>query len=308
MDKKLIYDILYGLLIIFMIMFVFKKISSNIIQNYLNNDKYEFLPNNKNIVIKNISDPIIEMKKYNVIFAGTIKNVEEFIKKNLDNIDTCGKKFNDYFVIIYENDSTDNTRNILLENKKSNYEYIFENNITEPRRTMRIANGRNKILNRIRELNINQYYNYLIMLDLDDVNISGNFVNTINTCFEYSNWDVLTGNQHEQYYDLWALRKKNDMEYDCWRMVQQNSNIPNSQYIFVYSKYKKYDPGQLLEVDSAFSGIAIYKLSSIPNECNYVGQYDDGGELCEHVEFNRCIKNSGKNIYINSSFFTNLNS
>ena len=285
-------------------MFLLKKISNNTIQNYINNDIYQFLPSNVNNIIKNNNNSIIEMKKYNVIFASTVRNVENFLKTNLENIDKCGQKFNNYLVIIYENDSEDNTRNILLENKKSNYEYIFDNGITEPRRTMRIANGRNKILQKVRELNVNNLYNYLVVLDLDDVNISGNFINTIDTCFEYSNWDVLTGNQREQYYDLWALRKKYDMDYDCWRMVTLNYHIPNAQQIFIFDKLKKYEPGELLEVDSAFSGIAIYKLSSIPDHCNYVGQYEDGGELCEHVEFNRCIKNSGKSIYINTSFLT----
>ena len=75
-------------------------------------------------------------------------------------------------------------------------------------------------------------------------------------------------------------------------------------YCWMYSKFKKYEPNELLEVDSAFSGIAIYKLASIPSYCNYVGKYPDGHEYCEHVEFNRCIKKSGKSIYINTSFLT----
>ena len=51
------------------------------------------------------------MKKYNVIFGGTIRNVEKYIEKGLFNIDQCGKKFNDYSVILYENDSKDKTSN-----------------------------------------------------------------------------------------------------------------------------------------------------------------------------------------------------
>jgi len=304
MNKKLIHDLIVGILIIFMIMYLL-KILSHRNQHFSNSKKYNFLRNNKNKPIKNINDPISEMKKYNVIFASTVRNVSKYIKQNLNHINNCGSKFNDYYVIIYENDSKDNTRNILLENKRPNYHYIFEDNIVEPIRTIRIANGRNKILEKIREINNNNKYDYLIMLDLDDVNISGNFVNTINTCFEYSNWDVLTGNQKDRYYDLWALRRKNDMDYDCWRMVNDNLRTRNAARKFVFSKFKKYGVGDLLDVDSAFGGVAIYKLSSIPNECNYVGKYDDGGELCEHVEFNRCIKNSGKSIYINTSFLTN---
>ena len=241
-------------------------------------------------------DPIIIMKKYNVIFSGTARNVEPYIKRSLENIDICGKKFNDYALIIYENDSNDNTRNILKEHKKPNYHYIFEDNIKE---YMKQLNSDKKKLDKT------PYYDYLIMLDMDDVNNTGKFIKTIDSCFKYEKWDVLTGNQSNRYYDLWALRKKDDMEYDCWLKVTQNKNDPNAQHKYVDSKFKKYDPGQLLEVDSAFGAIAIYKISSIPLNCKYVGMHESGEDKCEHVEFNECIKNSGKNIYINTSFLTN---
>ena len=307
---KQTYYIIYGCIIIFIMIYIIYKKSNSF--NSSNStisirNKYDFIISNNSKPYKNNLNPLTLMKKYNVIFGGTVRNVNKYIMKNLKHIDRCGNKFNDYLVIIYENDSTDNTRNTLLKYKKSNYEYIFEDNVTEPRRTMRISNGRNKILDKVRKINSlhNNYYNYLIMLDLDDVNISGKFVNTIDSCFEFDNWDVLTGNQSNKYYDLWALRKKDDMEYDCWKELILNSNIINSVYLYVNSKFTKYKPGELLEVDSAFSGIAIYKISSIPDECKYIGEYENGDELCEHVEFNRCIKKSNKNIYINTNFLTN---
>ena len=247
-----------------------------------------------------------KMKQYNVIFGATIRNVEPYIINGLKNIDLCGSKFNNYSVVIYENDSTDNTRKLLNDNKKDNYHYIFEDNVTENRRTMRLENGRNKILNKVRELNINNEYQYMIILDLDDINNSGMFVNSIESCFNYdeNTWDVLTGNQTNMYYDLWALRKKDDMEYDCWEKVRENGHTNESIHTFVQSKYKRYQPGQLLEVDSSFGGIAIYKLSSIPNSCNYIGSLPDGNETCEHVLFNKCIKSNGGKIYINTDFYT----
>jgi ABC-type sugar transport system permease subunit len=199
------------LLIIFII--TTYSINFNIIDTFTNNDT------------KN-------MKSYSVIFAGAIKNGEKYIKNNLDNIDKCGKKFKNYAVIIYENDSSDNTRNILNDNKKLNYYYIFEDGIKEHRRTMRISNGRNKILSKIREINKDNYYNYMIMLDLDNVNKTGKFVETIDTCFDYDieEWDVLTGNQSDFYYDLWALRKKYDMEIDCWKKIKLPDGTEQKYY------------------------------------------------------------------------------
>ena len=257
-----------------------------------------------------------EMKKYNVIFSGTIRNVEKYIKKGLSDIDLCGQKFNDYAVILYENDSSDNTRSILQDLKKDNYHYIFEDGVKEKLRTKRLANGRNKVLDKMREINQNGYYDYLIILDMDDVNESGTFVDSIETCFEHENWDVLTGNQSGIYYDLWALRKKDDMEYDCWEKVRQHTHpglrFSSKTYYdafardkYVYSKLKNYpQTRELLEVDSAFGGAGIYKIQSIPKGCRYVGNHANGKEKCEHVEFNECIKKNGGAIFINTRFLT----
>ena len=248
------------------------------------------------------------MKNYNVIFAGTIRNVEKYIEKGLFDIDSCGKKFNDYAVILYENDSKDKTRSILEKHKKNNYYYIFEDNITEPLRTKRLTNGRNKILDKMREINKDQYYDYLIVLDMDDINQSGSFVDSIETCFYHENWDVLTGNQSGRYYDIWALRKKNDIDYDYLQKIREDklsSSLGWFKHVVLKAK-KKYNRNEgLLEVDSAFGGAAIYKIKSIPSHCKYVGTHPDGHEKCEHVEFNECIKKNGGNIFINTSFLTN---
>jgi hypothetical protein len=266
-----------------------------------------FLYNNR---IIEAYDTKLNMKDCNVIFAGTVKNVDKYIEKNLEHIDTCGKKFKNYIVIIYENDSTDLTRSILNRKKKSNYYYIFENNITEPKRTVRIANGRNKILEKANELNKNNSYDCLIMLDLDDVNISGKFIDSIDSCFELNkDWDVLTGNQSDKYYDIYALRKKGLIEFDCWKeaskAVDKGMNIEEAKQKYVFGIVDKFDKDQLIEVDSAFSGIAIYRLSSIASDCKYVGTLEDNSDICEHVLFHKCLKDNNKKIYINTNFLTN---
>jgi len=249
--------------------------------------------------MQNISD-------YNVIFAGTCKNIESYVKKSLENIEECGKLFKSFKVIIYENDSTDNTRNLLNKYKKDNYYYIFEDNIEEPRRTMRIANGRNKILDKMKELGI---FDYLIMLDLDDVTNNGTFIETIKTCFQYNDWDVLTANQKNKYYDLWALRMPGYIEYDVHGEISRNDPVEEKTIIYNKIDHSNFKHNGLLEVDSAFGGIAIYKIASIKN-CKYVGEYishnryPEHSEQCEHVEFNKCIKNNGGKIYINSQFYT----
>lgn len=247
------------------------------------------------------------MKQYNVIFAGTIRNVERYLAKGLSHIDQCGQKFNQYAVVLYENDSVDATRAILQQSKKSNYHYLLEDKVSEPRRTMRIAHGRNRILDKVRELNADNTYDFLIMLDIDDVNDSGKFVQSIESCFLYEDWDVLTGNQTGTYYDLWALRKEGDLDYDCILKVAESDPKDEVEAFLKYWKSKDtlhYPQGHLHEVDSAFGGIAIYRLKAVPPQCRYVGSYPNGMEKCEHVDFHTCIKAHGGRMYLNTSFLT----
>lgn len=257
--------------------------------------------------------PQEEMKKYNVVFVGTIRNVEKYTEKALENIEQCGKKFKDFAVIIYENDSTDKTREILENKKKNNYHYIFEDNITEPKRTIRLTNGRNKIIDKLKEINGSDYYHYMIVLDMDDINDSGKFVETIDTCFKYDpeTWDVLTGNQTRTYYDLWALRKKGIIEKDFWGEVEKKPQEDQHTYMDELFKLQFKEQG-LIEVDSAFGGIGVYKITSFLDKCKYFGYHKEGNpdqyktfsEKCEHVDFNECIKQHGGNIFINSEFYT----
>lgn len=259
-------------------------------------------------------NPKDEMSKYSVIFAGTVRDVEPHIEKILNHIEKCGKKFKKYAVIIYENDSKDKTRQLLLSNKKDNYYYILEHDIKEPKRTIRLANGRNKILNAILENNLIDY-DYMIMIDMDDVNVSGRFIDSIETCFKYDsrNWDVQTGNQSDHYYDLWALRMKNVLEKDYWEEFYKLGNEEekkNYENKFKTLKFEK-DRG-LIEVNSSFGGIGIYKIKSFLNKCEYFGyhkqnnpdNYPVNAEKCEHVDFHDCIKRNGGKIFINTEFFT----
>ena len=153
----------------------------------------------------------------------------------------------------------------------------------------------------MREINKGGYYSYFIVIDMDDVNQSGTFVDSIETCFTHAVWDVLTGNQTGNYYDLWALRKKHDMEFDYWEKAKLEPDFLKTARLIRYS-YP--DKNELLEIDSAFGGVAIYKIQAIPNHCRYVGNHANGREKCEHVEFNECIKKAGGGLFINTSFLT----
>ena len=245
-------------------------------------------------------DAQTSMKNARVVFGATVRNVGPYIAKALQNIERCGLMFSEFALVIYENDSVDDTRDILKSNSKPNYHYIFEDNVKESRRTMRLERGRNLILDKVKSLD----FTHMVLLDLDDVNDSGKFVDTLATCFAVDGWDMLSATQTTGYYDLWALRKKGDVDFDlAVKLRQQWYNMNrNDQYA---NRYKHvYEPGQFLEVDSAFGGAAIYKITPHLFACSYSGEYSNGWEKCEHVDFNRCLKSKGAQLYINTSFLT----
>jgi len=159
--------------------------------------------------------------------------------------------------------------------------------------------------------------------------------------FEYdtNKWDVLTGNCKDRYYDIWALRINRTMwtthgkiwkkflDFDCWDMfwhLQQNMQ-PTTREKWIrdvntlrkkcIGNFQRHIPSNyaLLQVESAFNGIGIYKVSKI-KDCIYSTKYEictckqydiknsckkylsKMGGCCEHIAFHRDIreKNGGK--------------
>ena len=262
---------------------------------------------NSTIVNKtnNITTNNNSIGKYSVIIAGCCINVQQFIEKNLFIMDEIGKQFKDYKVVIYENDSTDSTRDLLIKHKKTNYDYIFENSINIKNRTERIAYCRNKILDRIN----NNYlqYDYLLMLDMDDILVSGKLIKTINTCFLYKQdqWDAMFANCSYKYYDIYALRKKDYLTSCCWNNVHMmmKQGVPNMiAYNSCITKYMVHYPEnkKLIPVLSAFGGAGLYKLKSIKN-AKYIGTDPNhiDNQICEHVPFNTNLINRNCKLYIN---------
>lgn len=231
-----------------------------------------------------------------IVFAGTARNVGRYLAANLRHIDRCGARFKSYAVVIYENDSTDNTRKIMEFHKKPNYHYLYETDVPG-RRTEILARGRNAIVDKVIELNAT----YMVMLDLDDVNHSGSFVDNIQTCFAYKGWDMLAANQKERYYDVWALRKKGLMEVDCWRQIRHLSENEKKKHRQFINSGICFRGSGLVPVQSAFGGMAIYRVKALEG-CRYRGTHADGTEKCEHVDFHLDMLKKGSKLFINTDF------
>jgi glycosyltransferase involved in cell wall biosynthesis len=238
----------------------------------------------------------LNMSVSHLIVGAVARDVAPYLQNILTSIDKAGHKFASYQVIIYENDSRDQTREILQAHAGSRIQYslIFETGVTESSRTHRLANARNKVLDTAKSLHVSEPA-YLLLLDVDDVNAKGTFADSIDTCFHYGDWDALFANQRGVYYDLWALREPGGLDYDIWERAALNHDTWESIDRWRSVRLEQ-DP--LIPVMSAFGGGGLYRLAAIPQTARY------SGETCEHVSFHAAMVASGSSqLFINTKFF-----
>ena len=88
------------------------------------------------------------------VLGGTARDIEKFLKNTIKKLEMISEIFQKYQIIIYENDSKDNTLNILnnWKNNNKNIEIISEKNVSGLR-TQRLAHGRNILLKKALKLN-----------------------------------------------------------------------------------------------------------------------------------------------------------
>jgi hypothetical protein len=198
-----------------------------------------------------------------VIICGVVKNVERAITRNVELALETGCKFEQFKLVIYENNSTDGTKEILNQytnnknvkilsenivdyNKKENNKIWAYTQVTgsdHPCRIEHICNARNKLLE---EINKPEYddYTHVIMIDLDS---NGWEINGILDSFNIlCDWDAIFANS-PYYYDYYALRTSS---FPFGPEIIGDSFWNLSNYKF---------ENECIPVYSAFNGIGIYK-------------------------------------------------
>jgi hypothetical protein len=251
-----------------------------------------------------------------IILCSIIKNSNKYLQLYFDIIYNLKKMFTNLKVVVYENDSADDTLHSLqkfsfandyfklLYEKNVNFDKNFVNGIIKNykskkvlykkskkdliERTKRLINivyARNYVLNYVQE-NLNP--EYLIWLDVDEILI--NFkVDSILDVFNYKelNWSMMGGNS-KIYYDYWALRDKY-YKLDFWNDIDLNDNTRLKNLCFKIASFSS-----LIEVDSCFNGIGIYKYKYLKDL-----KYEYTCE-CEHIGLHKQMKKK-----YNSRFFIN---
>ena len=199
----------------------------------------------------------------NCCICGPVKNCGPFLKKNISNMEKIGSLFNEYKILIYYDESTDDSLQILKEYQETNPNILLYVN-SKPMsqfRTHNIAIARNFCLNYVRQ-NI-ETYPYFIMMDMDDVNCKELNMLPLQNALKNDLWDGLSFNTTPAYYDIWGL----SIWPYCfsYNHFEKNDDFYTIMQNYVTQLLEKLEPGELLPCISSFNGLSIYRTHKFLN-------------------------------------------
>ncbi len=239
------------------------------------------------------------------LIAGLVRNQEKNLTNIVSILHNSFANYGDVSFLIIESDSTDNTieKLAVLRNDYLNFDFISLGNLgdTIENRWVRMASLRNTYLDIFANSTKYRNCNYLVVADLDDVNL-GLKSSSLDSVFKRNNWAAVFANQSKYYYDVLALRHPTLSPNDCWKeeryLIEKGMNPFKARKRAVFDRQIKIPRNsQWLEVDSAFGGLAIYKRESIKG-CRYIEYSSEGDFACEHIDFHSQIRSRGGKLFI----------
>lgn len=199
-----------------------------------------------------------------ILVCGVIRNGEKGFRNSKNSISELVKNFKDYRIIVYENNSQDNTKKLYADwaNEEKKLIFISEDlssfylNCYTPKigdfRFEFIARARNIVIAKALE---EQYddFDYIMMADLDEFEPWDikSIIETIEN--PEQEWDMVSANGS---YDLRAVRSDKfrlSPELIGWSMWCDMQPIIGKKYAELLKNSGWY------KVESAFGGLAIYK-------------------------------------------------
>ena len=248
-----------------------------------------------------------------VIITSLLRDVADRLPEIKRKAEKVGELFKDYKILIVENDSTDGTREALLQWSRENHKVVIlgcgygakecklpkmpktEGHGVDRPRIEKMVRLRNVYLEEIKLHYPAEEWPYTIMWDLDmigSIYLDG-IANTmglmaspegknISVVCSYGiyRWGALT-----LFYDTYALLHLGE------NFQIEDKTIHDIRKGWWEAKYQRGD--EPFEVDSCFSGFAIYKTSAFEDRDVQKVEYDMSGPdnlECEHVRLNKKIK------------------
>jgi glycosyltransferase involved in cell wall biosynthesis len=238
-----------------------------------------------------------------IAIIGAARNIGEFLPRLIEVFAKSFSGFKSVHYIVVENNSEDDTKEVLhkLSQQYSNFKPIFleENSNKVKFRTERIAIARNAALSELKKFSFE--FDYIAVADLDAINL-GLTRTGLESCWNYKDWNAIFANQPDGYYDIYALRHELWSPRNFLDDHEKLNDIFGKKIALEMSLFSKRikikKDSKIIEVDSAFGGLGIYKSSDILNE-RYIGLNEFGDPICEHLSVNLGIREKGGRLFIN---------
>ncbi len=249
-------------------------------------------------------------KKYDIIFLGLAQNCEKHIHKFFNVVIGLSNKLNIY-VIIGENNSSDYTFEkikTLSKNLNSKFTFVDTTFIEKYEdRIKRLASARQKLKDKITELNIAS--DYICVVDMDDVlnqNFNENLIFDLKNILEKNctRYFGISVSSKPYYYDILNF-ESNEFPNKDIKQLQNNRSLGSyrNRKKYIYDVQKKISIKNSFECISAFNGLCIYNF----NDFSISSYLEDSNDVTpEHLFLNRKINlNSNKKIYV-ADFFLQM--
>lgn len=239
------------------------------------------------------------MKTKKIVIGALFKDSSHVFHKFRKKMEMLKKYFKDVEIVIFENDSTDNSRTLLLnwENEDNKFHMIKckENNFCLLKNISAINHGilssnRMKKMSEYRNYikkHVDQYFNdydYFMVIDSD---ASGSF-SMEGLAYSFGKkieWDMMSA------YGLTGIvLTGGQLIYYDYIAYLNNFNTFDELKDAIQINFKRNE--DLIPVNHAFGGLTIYKMSSI-KDVDYTPK--DGNYICEHTIFTNNMKAKGYN-------------
>ena len=268
---------------------------------------------------KTVSAGYIVAKEKRILFCGICRNVGDHLERNILRIKFSASFFKDYHIFIYENDSNDNTKDILEKYNDEKLDFVSESRNDKNyqmlidgghdpchyNRCKVLASCRNKYMDYIDK---HEDYDIVCVLDLDlwgGWSYNG-LLHSVAVLYNREENGAVTayGVLSDPYNrtDLEENDPRRYIMYDCFAFR------PNGEYKAVKKvstgrfNFINQRPGSNAAfVNSNFNGLALYKREAISGLKYHAKKWDEESVDCEHISLHHNIKQKGWDIIFNPS-------